>query len=59
MTSAVAKPPRPALTFANPLAPTDYEAIMGVQPAAINPHLPTALYNATNRFSVMSPQLAG
>src|SRR5262245_18457090 len=26
--SAVAKPPRPAMTFANPIAPTDYEAVM-------------------------------
>src|SRR5215208_5249310 len=48
--SAVAKPPRPAMTFANPIAPTDYEAVMGVQPAAINPHLPAALYTAANRF---------
>jgi prepilin-type processing-associated H-X9-DG protein/prepilin-type N-terminal cleavage/methylation domain-containing protein len=31
--SAVAKPPRPAMTFPLPLAPTDYEAIMGVQPS--------------------------
>ncbi len=52
--SAVAKSPRPAMTFVNPIAPTDYEAVMGVQPAAINPHLPAALYNSTNRFSVMS-----
>jgi prepilin-type N-terminal cleavage/methylation domain-containing protein/prepilin-type processing-associated H-X9-DG protein len=51
--SAVAKPPRPAMTFSNPLAPTDYEAIMGVQPGAINPHLSTPLYNSGNRFSVM------
>ena len=51
--SAVAKPPRPAMTFANPLAPTHYEAIMGVQPAAINPHVGVSLYNNTNRFSVM------
>ena len=29
--SAVAKPPRPAMTFPRSLAPTDYEAIMGVQ----------------------------
>jgi prepilin-type N-terminal cleavage/methylation domain-containing protein/prepilin-type processing-associated H-X9-DG protein len=53
VTSAVAKPPRPAMTFANPLAWTDYEAIMGVQPAAINPHA-GGIYNAGNRFSVMS-----
>jgi prepilin-type processing-associated H-X9-DG protein/prepilin-type N-terminal cleavage/methylation domain-containing protein len=52
--SAVAHPPRPAMTFTNPIAPTDYEAIMGVQPASINPHLPTPLYNSRNRFSVMS-----
>jgi prepilin-type N-terminal cleavage/methylation domain-containing protein/prepilin-type processing-associated H-X9-DG protein len=29
--SAVAKPPRPAITFPAPLAPNDYEVIMGVQ----------------------------
>lgn len=52
--SAVAKSPRPALTFTNPIAPTDYEAIMGVQPASINPHLGSAIYNSGNRFSVMS-----
>jgi len=52
--SAVAKPPRPAMTFANPIAPTDYEAILGVQPTSINPHLPAAYYNSGNRFSVLS-----
>ncbi len=51
--SAVAKPPRPTLSFPNPIAPTDYEAIMGVQPTSINPHLPSPIYNATNRFSVL------
>ena len=51
--SAIAKSPRPALVLANPLASTDYEAILGVQPSSINPHLPTNIYNATNRFSVM------
>lgn len=51
--SAVAKPPRPALNFSNPIAPSDYEAIMGVQPASINPHLPSPVYNASNRFSVL------
>jgi prepilin-type N-terminal cleavage/methylation domain-containing protein/prepilin-type processing-associated H-X9-DG protein len=51
--TAVAKPPRPAMTFANPLAPTDYEAIMGVQPTSINPHV-GGIYNGGNRFSVMS-----
>jgi prepilin-type N-terminal cleavage/methylation domain-containing protein/prepilin-type processing-associated H-X9-DG protein len=53
VTSAVAHPPRPAMMFANPIAPTDYEAIMGVRPEAINPHLSTAIYNSRNRFSVM------
>jgi prepilin-type N-terminal cleavage/methylation domain-containing protein/prepilin-type processing-associated H-X9-DG protein len=38
VTSAVAKSPRPAMTFAHPLAPTDYEAMMGVQ-ATVNPDL--------------------
>ncbi len=53
--SAIAKSPRPAMTFTNALQPTDYEAIMGVQPASINPHLAnTSFYNAGNRFSVMS-----
>lgn len=52
--SAVAKPPRPAMSFSTPLGVTDYEAIMGVQPTSINPHLPSPIYNGTNRFSVMS-----
>src|SRR5262245_49747946 len=48
-TSAVAKSPRPALANLNPpLAPTDYEAMMGVQPASIN----AQLYNSGNRFAV-------
>ena len=51
--SAVAKPPRPAMTFANPIAPTDFEAIMGVWPNSINPHLNAPLYNSANRYSVM------
>ncbi len=51
--SAIAKPPRPAINFANPVAPTDYEAIQGVQPANINPHFPVAFYNTANRFAVM------
>lgn len=52
--TAVAKPPRPAMTFTNPLAGTDYEVMMAVQPSAINPHMAnTAFYNTGNRFSVM------
>src|SRR5262245_6254387 len=51
--SAVAKPPRPAMTFSNPVAPTDYEAVMGVQHGSINPHLTAPLYDGNNRWSVM------
>jgi prepilin-type N-terminal cleavage/methylation domain-containing protein/prepilin-type processing-associated H-X9-DG protein len=47
--SAVAKLPRPAMAFPVPVAPTDYEAVMGVQPSAIDP----AKYHAGNRFSIM------
>jgi prepilin-type N-terminal cleavage/methylation domain-containing protein/prepilin-type processing-associated H-X9-DG protein len=47
--SAVAHPPRPAMTFPVPLGTTDYEAIMGVKPASTDP----VLYNSGNRFSVM------
>lgn len=47
--SAVAKSPRPAMTFPVPIAPTDYEVVMGVQPASIDPQY----YNSGNRFSVM------
>jgi prepilin-type N-terminal cleavage/methylation domain-containing protein/prepilin-type processing-associated H-X9-DG protein len=57
VTSAVAKPSpspgRPVLTFTQPVAPTDYEALQGVQHGAINLHLPVAIYDANNRFSVM------
>jgi prepilin-type processing-associated H-X9-DG protein len=49
ISSAIAKPPRPAMTFPVSLAPTDYEAIMGVQPASVDP----VRYNSANRFSVM------
>ena len=45
---AVEKPPRPAMTFPVPLAPTDYEAIMGIRPV-IDP----TVYNRSNRFSIM------
>ena len=38
VTSAVANGIRPAMTFPRPLGPTDYEAIMGVQPV-VNPTL--------------------
>jgi prepilin-type processing-associated H-X9-DG protein/prepilin-type N-terminal cleavage/methylation domain-containing protein len=48
VTSAVANGIRPAMTFPRPLAPTDYEAIMGVQ-NVINP----TLYNNGNNRSAM------
>jgi prepilin-type N-terminal cleavage/methylation domain-containing protein len=51
--SAIAKPPRPAMTFSTPIAPTDYEVCMGVQHGSINPHLPTPIYTGDNRWSVM------
>ncbi|CAN5465052.1 DUF1559 domain-containing protein [soil metagenome] len=51
--SAIAKAPRPGMTFSTPIAGTDYEAILGVQPSSINPHLATPDYTADNRFSVM------
>jgi prepilin-type N-terminal cleavage/methylation domain-containing protein/prepilin-type processing-associated H-X9-DG protein len=51
--SAIAKSPRPAMTFGSPLAPTDYEAILGVQASTMNPHLPNSHYHSANRFSVM------
>lgn len=49
VTTAPAKPPRPAMTFLQPLAPNDYEAIMGVQSS-----IDAALYatNATNRSAM-------
>lgn len=47
--SAVAKSPRPAMTFSVPIAGTDYEVIMGVQPASVDP----VKYNSTNRFAIM------
>jgi prepilin-type processing-associated H-X9-DG protein len=46
---AIAKPPRPAIQFSTPLAPTDYEAMQGVNLTSINPQR----YNSVNRFSVM------
>ena len=53
VTSAIEHAPRPAMTFANPIAPTDYEAIMGIKPSSINPHLANPIYNDANRYSVM------
>ena len=47
--SAIAKPPRPALTFPGSLAPADYEAIMGVQPV-VDPVLYASAF--TNRSAM-------
>lgn len=47
--SAIAKSPRPALSFSTPLGRADFEAIQGVQPQPVNP----IIYNSSNRFSVM------
>lgn len=49
VTAAVAKPPRPALALARPLARADHEAIQGVQPAAID----RERYGVGNRHAVM------
>ena len=48
VTNVIAKPPRPAFALTNGIAPTDYEAIMGVRPQ-IDP----TKYDAQNRYSVM------
>jgi len=53
VTSAVAKSPRPAMTFSNPIAANDYEVLLGVQPVSINPHVGAGFYNSGNRFSAM------
>lgn len=53
VTSAVAKSPRPAMSFPNPLGVTDYEAVMGVQPNSVNPHMGGSFYHSGNRFSPM------
>ena len=47
--SAVAKPPRPEISFSAAIAPTDYETIMGVQPSVNQ-----AIYSssATNRSAM-------
>jgi len=55
--SAVAKPPRPAMTFPRPLAPTDFEALMGVQ-ATIDPQYATALANRSVMFRNSTTRMA-
>lgn len=51
--SAIAKSPRLAMQFATPLAPTDYEVLMGVQPSSLNLHFSSPRYDGRNRFSAM------
>ena len=56
--SAVAKPPRPAMTFPRPLAPTDFEAQMGVQ-ATVDPALyATALANRSVMYRNSTTRMA-
>lgn len=58
VTSAIAKSPRPAMTFTHPLAPTDYEAMMGVQ-ATVNPDLyATPLANRSVLFRNSAVRMA-
>lgn len=51
--TATAKAPRPAMTFSTPVARTDFEAVMGINPTVINSHLTVPIYSSTNRFSIM------
>lgn len=58
VTAAIAKPPRPALTFAPPLARADYEALMGIRRVIDPERYPTTgstravMYrNSTTRFA--------
>lgn len=48
--SAVAKAPRPAINFPQPLAPNDYEVIMGVQPSVNSDLYATATTNRSAMF---------
>jgi len=58
VTSAVAKPPRPAMKFSLPLAPTDYEAIMGVQPSINAERYATPLANRSVLFRNSTVRIA-
>jgi prepilin-type N-terminal cleavage/methylation domain-containing protein/prepilin-type processing-associated H-X9-DG protein len=57
VTSAVAKLPRPAMTFALPLAPADYEAIMGVQPSIDAARYASLLANRSVMFRNSAVQM--
>lgn len=57
--SAVAKSPRPAMTFAPPLASCDYEALMGVQPCVDPVLYPTNLTNRSVMFRNSAVSFAG
>ena len=56
--SAVAKPPRPAMTFPRPLAPTDFEALMGVQATIDSALYATALSNRSVMFRNSTTRMA-
>ncbi|MFM8284283.1 MAG: DUF1559 domain-containing protein [Planctomycetaceae bacterium] len=49
VTIAIAKPPRPMLALTRPLARADHEAILGVQPASVDP----TRYGPGNRHAVI------
>ncbi len=57
--SAVAHAPRPAMTFPQPLGPTDYEAIMGVQAIVDSNLYATAAANRSVMFRNSSTKMAG
>ena len=58
VTSAAAKPLRPAMTFPLPLAPTDYEAIMGVQPSINQDRYASPLANRSVLFRNSAVRMA-
>jgi prepilin-type N-terminal cleavage/methylation domain-containing protein/prepilin-type processing-associated H-X9-DG protein len=56
--SAVAKSPRPAMTFPRPLAPTDFEALMGVQATIDSALYATALANRSVMYRNSTTRMA-
>jgi len=56
--SAVAKSPRPAMTFPRPLAPTDYEALMGVQATIDQALYATAISNRSVMYRNSTTRMA-
>jgi prepilin-type N-terminal cleavage/methylation domain-containing protein/prepilin-type processing-associated H-X9-DG protein len=58
VTSIVAKSLRPAMTFAHPLAPADYEALMGVQPTVNQALYASPLANRSVLFRNSTTRMA-